>query len=29
MHCHYIIHVAHAMLLRFDVATTGDMNTQP
>jgi FtsP/CotA-like multicopper oxidase with cupredoxin domain len=29
MHCHNVIHEDHAMMLRFDVATTGDMNTRP
>jgi FtsP/CotA-like multicopper oxidase with cupredoxin domain len=29
MHCHNIIHEDHAMMLRFDVATTGDTISQP
>ena len=29
MHCHNVIHEDHAMMLRFDVATTGDTNSNP
>ncbi|HYR18017.1 MAG TPA: multicopper oxidase domain-containing protein [Myxococcales bacterium] len=29
MHCHNVIHEDHAMMLRFDVATTGDTNSRP
>jgi FtsP/CotA-like multicopper oxidase with cupredoxin domain len=29
MHCHNVIHEDHAMMLRFDVATTGDTNPNP
>jgi FtsP/CotA-like multicopper oxidase with cupredoxin domain len=29
MHCHNVIHEDHAMMLRFDIATTGDTNYQP
>jgi len=29
MHCHNQIHEDHAMMLRFDVATTGDTNSRP
>lgn len=29
MHCHNVIHEDHAMMLRFDVATTGDTISQP
>ena len=29
MHCHNVIHEDHAMMLRFDVGTTGDTNTNP
>ena len=29
LHCHNVIHEDHAMMLRFDVATTGDTNSNP
>jgi len=29
MHCHNVIHEDHAMMLRFDIATTGDTNSRP
>jgi len=29
MHCHNVIHEDHAMMLRFDVATTGDTKSNP
>jgi len=29
MHCHNIIHEDHAMMLRFDIAATGDTNSRP
>src|SRR6266567_5910794 len=29
MHCHNVIHEDHAMMLRFDIATTGDTTTRP
>jgi FtsP/CotA-like multicopper oxidase with cupredoxin domain len=29
MHCHNVIHEDHAMMLRWDVATTGDTNSTP
>ena len=29
MHCHNVIHEDHAMMLRWDIATTGDTNTRP
>ncbi len=29
MHCHNVIHEDHAMMLRFDVGTTGDTNSNP
>jgi FtsP/CotA-like multicopper oxidase with cupredoxin domain len=29
MHCHNVIHEDHAMMLRFDVGTTGDTKTNP
>jgi FtsP/CotA-like multicopper oxidase with cupredoxin domain len=29
MHCHNVIHEDHAMMLRFDVAATGDTNSRP
>jgi FtsP/CotA-like multicopper oxidase with cupredoxin domain len=29
MHCHNVIHEDHAMMLRFDVATTGDTKSSP
>ena len=29
MHCHNVIHEDHAMMLRFDIATTGDTLYQP
>ena len=29
MHCHNVIHEDHSMMLRFDVATTGDTNSNP
>ena len=29
MHCHNIIHEDHAMMIRFDVAATGDTNSRP
>jgi FtsP/CotA-like multicopper oxidase with cupredoxin domain len=29
MHCHNIIHEDHAMMIRFDIATTGDTNSRP
>jgi FtsP/CotA-like multicopper oxidase with cupredoxin domain len=29
MHCHNVIHEDHAMMLRFDVATSGDTNSNP
>jgi FtsP/CotA-like multicopper oxidase with cupredoxin domain len=29
LHCHNVIHEDHAMMLRFDVATTGDTNSRP
>jgi FtsP/CotA-like multicopper oxidase with cupredoxin domain len=29
MHCHNVIHEDHAMMVRFDIAPTGDTNTRP
>ena len=29
MHCHNVIHEDHAMMLRFDVAVTGDTKSNP
>ena len=29
MHCHNVIHEDHAMMLRFDIGTTGDTNSRP
>ena len=29
MHCHNVIHEDHAMMVRFDIATTGDTNSNP
>jgi len=29
MHCHNVIHEDHAMMVRFDIATTGDTTYQP
>jgi FtsP/CotA-like multicopper oxidase with cupredoxin domain len=29
MHCHNVIHEDHAMMLRFDVAASGDTNSRP
>jgi FtsP/CotA-like multicopper oxidase with cupredoxin domain len=29
MHCHNVIHEDHAMMLRFDIAASGDTNTNP
>ncbi len=29
MHCHNIIHEDHAMMIRFDIAVTGDTNSRP
>ncbi len=29
MHCHNVIHEDHAMMIRFDVATTGDTKSNP
>jgi FtsP/CotA-like multicopper oxidase with cupredoxin domain len=29
MHCHNVIHEDHAMMLRFEVAATGDTNSRP
>ena len=29
MHCHNVIHEDHAMMLRFDIAPTGDTNPRP
>src|SRR5437879_1358497 len=29
MHCHNVIHEDHAMMLRWDIATTGDTTTRP
>jgi len=29
MHCHNTIHEDHAMMLRFDIATTGDTKQSP
>jgi FtsP/CotA-like multicopper oxidase with cupredoxin domain len=29
MHCHNVIHEDHAMMVRFDIAATGDTNYQP
>jgi FtsP/CotA-like multicopper oxidase with cupredoxin domain len=29
LHCHNVIHEDHAMMLRFDVATAGDTNSNP
>jgi FtsP/CotA-like multicopper oxidase with cupredoxin domain len=29
MHCHNVIHEDHAMMLRFDIGTTGDTNSNP
>ena len=29
MHCHNGIHEDHAIMLRVDVATTGDTNSKP
>jgi FtsP/CotA-like multicopper oxidase with cupredoxin domain len=29
MHCHNVIHEDHAMMLRWDIAPTGDNNQRP
>ena len=29
LHCHNVIHEDHAMMLRFDIGTTGDTNSRP
>lgn len=29
MHCHNVIHEDHSMMVRFDIAPTGDTNTRP
>jgi FtsP/CotA-like multicopper oxidase with cupredoxin domain len=29
MHCHNVVHEDHAMMLRWDIATTGDTNPNP
>ncbi len=29
MHCHNVVHEDHAMMVRFDIATTGDTNSNP
>jgi FtsP/CotA-like multicopper oxidase with cupredoxin domain len=29
MHCHNVVHEDHAMMLRWDLATTGDTNQNP
>ena len=29
MHCHNVVHEDHAMMLRWDIATTGDTTTRP
>ena len=29
MHCHNVVHEDHAMMLRWDIAVTGDTNQNP